>query len=185
MSDLSLSRLPIHTLKQILYDARVRLPADVLEKGELVARVSAWVEEERMAAEENERREREEREQEERERQEREEEEERERERIRAAMETEEEEAHWMHDEDVDVDDEPQLRPPPASSSPPPKPTSTERSGLCVICQDQEANIAIVDCGHLAMCRACSELVLASSRECPLCRTRIVTEARLLRIFKA
>ncbi|KAH0826643.1 hypothetical protein J3R83DRAFT_5028 [Lanmaoa asiatica] len=62
--------------------------------------------------------------------------------------------------------------------------TSAERSGLCVICQDEEASIAVVDCGHLAMCRACSDLVLASSRECPLCRTRIVTEARLLRIFK-
>ncbi|KAF9236663.1 hypothetical protein BU15DRAFT_89059 [Melanogaster broomeanus] len=92
--------------------------------------------------------------------------------------------------------------PQPASSSPPtpppdtapkPKPRSRPaksvdmdamRSGLCVICQDEEANIAIVDCGHLAMCRACSDLVLASSRECPLCRTRIVTEARLLRIFK-
>ncbi|KAJ8589669.1 hypothetical protein M405DRAFT_933319, partial [Rhizopogon salebrosus TDB-379] len=137
MSDSALSRLPVHTLKQILYDARVRLPADLLEKGELVARVSAWAEEERIAAEENERREREEREQEERERQEREEEEEEERERIRAAMETEG--THWMHvhDEDVGVDDEPQHRPPPASSSPPPKPTSTERSGLCVICQDQ------------------------------------------------
>lgn len=37
---------------------------------------------------------------------------------------------------------------------------------------------------HMAMCRGCSDLVMASSRECPLCRTRIVTEARLLRIFK-
>lgn len=62
--------------------------------------------------------------------------------------------------------------------------SSLERSGLCIICQDEEANIAIVDCGHLAMCRGCSELVMSSSRECPLCRTRIVTEARLLRIFK-
>lgn len=57
-------------------------------------------------------------------------------------------------------------------------------TGLCVICQDEDANIAIVDCGHMAMCRGCSELVMSSSRECPLCRTRIVTEARLLRIFK-
>lgn len=65
-----------------------------------------------------------------------------------------------------------------------PKPTFAERSGLCVVCQDEEACIAIVDCGHLSMCRECSDLVLASSRECPLCRTRIVTEARLLRIFK-
>lgn len=60
-----------------------------------------------------------------------------------------------------------------------------ERTGLCVICQDEEANIAIVDCGHLAMCRGCSDLIMAGSRECPLCRTRIVTEARLLRIYKA
>lgn len=79
-----------------------------------------------------------------------------------------------------------------------------ERNGLCVVCQDEEANIAVVDCGcvsivssksvrttnavlysHLAMCRHCSDLIMASSRECPLCRTRIVTDARLLRIFKS
>ena len=60
-----------------------------------------------------------------------------------------------------------------------------ERTGLCVICQDDEANIAIVDCGHLAMCRNCADLIMNSTRECPLCRTRIVTEARLLRIFKS
>lgn len=60
-----------------------------------------------------------------------------------------------------------------------------ERNGICVICQDEEANIAIVDCGHMAMCRGCSDLIMNSTRECPLCRTRIVTEARLLRIFKA
>ncbi|KIK75010.1 hypothetical protein PAXRUDRAFT_511183 [Paxillus rubicundulus Ve08.2h10] len=85
----------------------------------------------------------------------------------------------------------PYSQPPASPSSPipkpkphPAKPADSMHSGLCVICQDEEANIAIVDCGHLAMCRACSDLVLASSRECPLCRTRIVTEARLLRIFK-
>ncbi|KAG2134862.1 hypothetical protein DEU56DRAFT_871827 [Suillus clintonianus] len=182
MSPSSLSRLPIHTLKQILYEAR----------GELVARVSAWLEEERTAEEERNNMEREEREQEEREIREREEQEERERaEAERSAMETEQAESDnaQMHDpaENVGINDESQQHPPPPSSSPPtspPRTTFTERSGLCVICQDQEANIAIVDCGHLAMCRTCSDLVLASSRECPLCRTRIVTEARLLRIFK-
>ncbi|KAJ2969940.1 hypothetical protein NUW54_g12848 [Trametes sanguinea] len=104
--------------------------------------------------------------------------------------------------------------PPKAPVSPPPTSTLTpkaqamasrlERTGLCVICQDEEANIAIVDCGyvmsiriqcacsgssfedsHLAMCRECSDLIMKSTRECPLCRTRIVTESRLLRIFKA
>ncbi|KAJ3887020.1 hypothetical protein GG344DRAFT_56437 [Lentinula edodes] len=92
-----------------------------------------------------------------------------------------------------------------SSSSPPPPPTPpktspapskvspkapataafVERTGLCVVCQDEEANIAIVDCGHLAMCRSCCDAIMHSTRECPLCRTRIVTEARLLRIFKA
>ncbi|KAL0960019.1 hypothetical protein HGRIS_011668 [Hohenbuehelia grisea] len=74
--------------------------------------------------------------------------------------------------------------PPPAQTKPTASAAFLERTGLCVICQDEEANIAIVDCGHLAMCRGCSDLIMAGSRECPLCRTRIVTEARLLRIFK-
>ncbi|KAG8829080.1 hypothetical protein FRC17_007157 [Serendipita sp. 399] len=43
--------------------------------------------------------------------------------------------------------------PPPAPPmNPVPSPISTgfiERDGLCVICQDEEANIAIVDCGHM------------------------------------
>jgi len=59
-----------------------------------------------------------------------------------------------------------------------------ERSSLCVVCQDKEANIAVIDCGHMAMCKGCSDLIFKSTRECPLCRIRIVTEARLLRIFK-
>jgi len=63
-------------------------------------------------------------------------------------------------------------------------PTIVERSGLCVICQDEEANIVVVDCGHLAMCRNCSDLVMSTNRECPLCRTRIVTQQRLLRVFR-
>lgn len=156
----------------------MRLPADLLEKGELVARVSAWLEEERTAAEERDIMEREEREQEARERREREEQE---RERVEVERPVTERELAESEDAQVHGSADQQHPPPP---QPPPRTTPAERSGLCVICQDQEANIAIVDCGHLAMCRACSDLVLASSRECPLCRTRIVTEARLLRIFK-
>ncbi|EJU02433.1 hypothetical protein DACRYDRAFT_116119 [Dacryopinax primogenitus] len=56
--------------------------------------------------------------------------------------------------------------------------------GRCVVCQDEEANIALVDCGHLALCMPCSDLIMKSTRECPLCRTRIVTEQRLLRIYR-
>ena len=82
-----------------------------------------------------------------------------------------------------------------------PKPTfALDREGLCVVCQDEEANVAIVDCGyvrsiratcvlpvprrHLALCMACSDIIMSSTKECPLCRTRIVTEQRLLRIFR-
>ncbi|KAK4689969.1 hypothetical protein P7C73_g163, partial [Tremellales sp. Uapishka_1] len=56
--------------------------------------------------------------------------------------------------------------------------------GLCVVCQDEEATLAVVDCGHLAMCAPCSELIMATSQECPLCRTRIVTSQRLIRIYR-
>jgi hypothetical protein len=28
-------------------------------------------------------------------------------------------------------------------------------------------------CSHLAICRHCSDLIMTSSRQCPLCRTRI------------
>ncbi|KAL5522731.1 hypothetical protein ACEPAG_8749 [Sanghuangporus baumii] len=70
------------------------------------------------------------------------------------------------------------------SPSPPSFRSTVERNGLCVVCQDEEANIVVIDCGHLALCRACSDLVWSSTRECPLCRTRIVTQARLLRVFK-
>jgi hypothetical protein len=39
----------------------------------------------------------------------------------------------------------------PAASPPHPKPTGSifERPGMCVICQDEDANIAIIDCGYV------------------------------------
>ncbi|KAJ3709727.1 hypothetical protein C8R42DRAFT_636774 [Lentinula raphanica] len=139
---------------------------------------------------------------------ERREKEERDREQAEAARRRE---AQETEDEHMQVDSEEGLQShsevqhdsaPSSSSSPPPipptVPTSSktspkatasaafvERTGLCVVCQDEEANIAIVDCGHLAMCRTCCDAIMHSTKECPLCRTRIVTEARLLRIFKA
>ncbi|KAF7361258.1 E3 ubiquitin-protein ligase cblA [Mycena sanguinolenta] len=58
-----------------------------------------------------------------------------------------------------------------------------ERPGLCVVCREKEAIMAVIDCGHLAMCKDCSQGVMSTSRSCPLCRQRI-GEARLIRIFK-
>lgn len=51
-------------------------------------------------------------------------------------------------------------------------PSRSDPTGLCVICKDEEANMA-GDCGHLAMCKECSDQIMAGSRQCPLCRRRI------------
>nr|GAT52958.1 RING-finger domain-containing protein [Mycena chlorophos] len=204
MAPESVSALPVHALKAILFANHVQLGQGALEKGDLVKKVVDLVEQERR---ERERRQREEEEEEQARieqqrvmmeqfnRQQREREE---RQRAEAAAEAAASAAAaegnpwgstpppYVHTDDSHHPS-PDSTPSPAPSPVPPRPAAphVERSGLCVICQDQEANIAIVDCGHLAMCRECSELVMNSSRECPLCRTRIVTEARLLRIFRS
>ncbi|KAL1685675.1 hypothetical protein GGG16DRAFT_129241 [Schizophyllum commune] len=73
---------------------------------------------------------------------------------------------------------------PPRTAKPSPATSYADRPGLCVVCQDEDAVLAIVDCGHLALCAPCAALIMRSTRECPLCRTRIVTEQRLLRIWR-
>ncbi|KAJ7033721.1 hypothetical protein C8F04DRAFT_614622 [Mycena alexandri] len=179
MSPDSVSSLSVHALKGILFTNHVN-PGQVLEKSDLIKKVKDLVEEERLQRE----RRRLAEEQEEQERIERQ----------RVMMEQFTRTQKEKEDRDKAAADHSAAGDSAegaSSSAPPPLPPKAqamashlERTGLCVICQDEEANIAIVDCGHLAMCRGCSDLVMGSSRECPLCRTRIVTEARLLRIFK-
>ncbi|KAF9477956.1 hypothetical protein BDN70DRAFT_836974 [Pholiota conissans] len=203
--------LSIHALKDILFTNHVNA-GQILEKSDLVAKVLVLIEDEKRERERQ--RQAEEREQLElmrREEERREQVRERalaaERERQRAEAETAAPGVTNAEEENAEEEAQAEMRagdgsgensPAPEAdlvSSSPPKPTpeapkaqgsavTLERTGLCVICQDEEANIAIVDCGHMAMCRECSDLIMASSRECPLCRTRIVTEARLLRIFR-
>lgn len=178
MSPDSVSSLSVHTLKDILFHNHVN-PGQVLEKSDLVKKVQDLVEEERRQ---------------------------RERQRQAELLEEQEriEQQRVMMEQFARTQKEKEVREKAAEQSggdsatggsssvdPPPLPPKAqamashlERTGLCVVCQDEEANIAIVDCGHLAMCRGCSDLVMESSRECPLCRTRIVSPARLLRIFK-
>jgi hypothetical protein len=38
--------------------------------------------------------------------------------------------------------------------------------GLCVVCQDEEATLAVVDCGHLCMCAReyCHQSLFLSGR---------------------
>ncbi|KAI0729769.1 hypothetical protein C8Q72DRAFT_826276 [Fomitopsis betulina] len=201
MPENDIARLSIGTLKAVLFHNHVNARL-VVEKAELVAKVWTLIKDERRererhaameaaesAAEEEARREAAEERSAAEERRE-----------AREHVERAQDDASAV---DVDIADEEQAEahaqtldaaPPP----PPPKPATSpspatgplprgpqlERTGLCVICQDEEANIVIVDCGHLCLCRSCSDLIMKGTRECPLCRTRIVTEQRLLRIFK-
>ncbi|KAJ7211313.1 hypothetical protein GGX14DRAFT_449820 [Mycena pura] len=181
MTAQSVSALPVHALKSILFINHVN-PGQVLEKSDLVKKVQDLVAEERRQRERQ-------RLAEEREEQERIEQQRVMMEQFARVRKEKEMAAEGVGSGSGDESDEggsssktgPVPLPPKAQAMA----SHLERTGLCVICQDEEANIAIVDCGHLSMCRGCSELVMASSRECPLCRTRIVTEARLLRIFKS
>ncbi|KAJ7485342.1 hypothetical protein FB451DRAFT_1229308 [Mycena latifolia] len=179
MSPGSVSSLSVHALKDILFTNHVN-PGQVLEKSDLVKKVQDLVEEERR--------------QRERQRQAELLEEQERIEQQRVMMEQFARTQKEKEDREKAAAEQPgdgSTAEGSSSASPPPLPPKAqamashlERTGLCVVCQDEEANIAIVDCGHLAMCRGCSDLVMDSSRECPLCRTRIVSAARLLRIFK-
>lgn len=174
MPDTAIASLSIGALKSILFVNHVNSRL-VLEKSDLVSKVRELVDQERREREgQRLREEAEEKEIAERQREMFEEHE--------RTMKAEKEQTIISDEEERGGED----GIPDVQTSIPPKARATkqERTGLCVICQDEDANIAIVDCGHLAMCRDCSELVMKSSRECPLCRTRIVTEARLLRIFR-
>jgi hypothetical protein len=145
-SSQGIAGLSISTLKAILSANHVNARL-ILEKGELVAKVKELVEEERTR----------------RERQRLMEivEESEMAERHRASQSTTTFDHSEVDEGDNDSDgswDEPRnsVSPPPRDSAPPvpahkdkPKPHIPlhEREGLCVVCYDNDANIAIVDCG--------------------------------------
>lgn len=165
-----LSTLSIGTLKAILYENHVRVDfKQVLEKEELVTRVFELVGAERRRLE-----------------------------RQRLAEERElAEEQRGAEATVVSEDPEDTLGTSPQTATDRPAPSGPAPDidrGLCVVCQDEEATLAVVDCGHLAMCQHCSDLIMATSKECPLCRTRIITpwvlvdcanpSQRLIRIYR-
>ena len=173
----SLSALSVGTLKRILWEARVRVPPGVVEKEELVERVWAIIEEEKRKDDEGledvgfdmDEAEMESMEEPDRE-------EEVVVEVVDPESEAHEHgqgNDHHANPDGVEHHEEylyvpamdsgpsssrpttPQLStsPPKPATSPKskphthPKPMSAERSGLCVVCQDEDACIAIVDCG--------------------------------------
>ena len=165
MSEDAVAALSIGTLKAVLLQNHVNARL-LLEKGELVARVRLLIEDERQErAREAAAREREEQEiiarqhammEEQRQREERLREEREARERAAAAASGSEDAtpatAPGNEASDEAGEDKPASPPDEKPSVPPPQPprmsmAAAERTGLCVICQDEEANIAIVDCG--------------------------------------
>ncbi|OWZ62769.1 hypothetical protein AYX15_05126 [Cryptococcus neoformans] len=171
LPDSYLSSLSIGTLKAILYENHVRVDfKQVLEKKELIARVKELVDDERKRLE-----------------------------RQRIAEQEGLEQSYPISSPQAPISDEVEASentagpedtegdsdetPKPAKKVPTGPMPEIER-GLCVVCQDEEATLAAVDCGHLCMCPHCSDLIMATTQECPLCRTRIVTKQRLIRIYR-
>ena len=75
-----------------------------------------------------------------------------------------------------------------APQQPAASPESSETS--CVVCCDQERTHALIPCGHLCLCSACTEMLLASAARatsrgqtgtlrCPVCRTSCETAMRV------
>lgn len=57
----------------------------------------------------------------------------------------------------------------------------TEKKQLCSICLDDDANAAIVPCGHSNFCHECisSHHINSQNKVCPICRTEIIMVVKL------
>ena len=82
------------------------------------------------------------------------------------------------------------LQPPPDRLEPPSRPLASSETMVqlqCIACREQIANIALVPCGHMLMCRWCSEqhaLVRDDQGRrlgttCPMCRQKIKQRLRI------
>ncbi|KAI0739044.1 hypothetical protein C8Q80DRAFT_1203564 [Daedaleopsis nitida] len=164
MSDEQIAALSIGSLKEILFKNHVTARL-VVEKSELVARVKTLVDDERAERERKAWEEEEERQLEEEMRRAREEDA---RARLPSGTDAGQSAEGAASSEAVPVPQAstdgaeatpPAASPPKTATSPPSASTLSpkaqamasrlERTGLCVICQDDEANIAIVDCGYV------------------------------------
>jgi hypothetical protein len=43
----------------------------------------------------------------------------------------------------------------------------------CIVCMEARSCVLQAPCGHLCCCKACTELLLGKSQECPMCRTQV------------
>ena len=49
---------------------------------------------------------------------------------------------------------------------------------LCVVCLEVEKSVLLLPCSHLCMCGTCTESIMASTKQCPVCRAPIATTHR-------
>ena len=49
---------------------------------------------------------------------------------------------------------------------------------LCVVCMEVEKSVALLPCSHLCLCGACTEIIMASTKQCPVCRAPVATTQR-------
>lgn len=128
----AISALSISTLKAILFDNHVNAGL-ILEKADLVAKVKQLIDDERS----------------ERERKTREEEEQRieEQRRLLEGYRARQEAAQQLPEQASASNNVPLESSEALAHTSFPSAMASEKNGLCVVCQDEDANIAIVDCG--------------------------------------
>ena len=49
---------------------------------------------------------------------------------------------------------------------------------LCMVCMEVEKSVALLLCSHLCLCGACTEIIMASTKQCPVCRAPVATTQR-------
>jgi hypothetical protein len=58
---------------------------------------------------------------------------------------------------------------------------TSKEEDLCKVCFERNVNCVFLDCGHLACCIYCAEILQRTTHECPLCRSRII---KIVHVFK-
>ncbi|KAG8926740.1 hypothetical protein FRC02_008709 [Tulasnella sp. 418] len=53
---------------------------------------------------------------------------------------------------------------------------------MCTVCQDEEASMVLLNCGHLCLCPGCCDQIMSTqTRTCPICRVQIRSTVRTYR----
>ena len=55
-----------------------------------------------------------------------------------------------------------------------------ERESACVICLENQSNVAVLPCRHLCLCKECASSMISHGSKCPMCRKTIQLFIRLV-----